>query len=93
MGQGARRILLYRVFYSNMDLVAEKRLDSVREKMKPEQPATMSKENFVKEMAKLYAELDYVHPFYEGNSRTLPRYESFSPSAQRKPGLFSIQKS
>ena len=30
-----------------------------------------SKEGFASRMAKLYAELDYAHPFREGNSRTL----------------------
>ena len=41
----------------------------------------MSQERFGSEFAKLYADLDYLHPFWDGNSRTLRQFtERFARS-------------
>jgi cell filamentation protein len=43
----------------------------------------LSKEQFVERMAKLYGDLDYLHPFKEGNSRTL---RAFTGQLAREAG-------
>lgn len=64
----------YRVYYSKMDKEAYDRLDAVLEKMKPENLRTLDAETLAKELSSNYAELDYIHPFGEGNSRTLREF-------------------
>lgn len=59
------------VAYSRMDDKAQQRLDKALEVAKPEQLRQLDTQAFTAVMAKLYAELDYVHPFSDGNSRTL----------------------
>lgn len=80
----------YTVFYSKMDAAAVKRLDTALEKMRPERLAGMQKRELVKEFSQLYAELDYIHPFYEGNSRTLR--ELFSQCAEEVGFVFDTSK-
>lgn len=59
------------VAYSSMDDAARERLDRVLESAKPDQLRDLQTEEFTAALAKLYVELDYIHPFAEGNSRTL----------------------
>ena len=59
------------VAYSRMDAKAQQRLDKALEVASPEQLRQLDTHAFTAAMATLYAELDYVHPFSDGNSRTL----------------------
>jgi cell filamentation protein len=59
------------VCYSPM---AENDLKELESVLKEAQPARLKKlptKEFGEAISKLYAKLDYIHPFYEGNSRTL----------------------
>lgn len=61
-------------FYSRMDDSSLDRLETV---LKEANPGTLSKlnpEQFVEKISKIYTELDYIHPFVEGNSRTLREF-------------------
>jgi cell filamentation protein len=59
------------VAYSRMDDVAMSRLDKTLEEAKPDVLRGLKTPEFTARLAKIYAELDYVHPFSDGNSRTL----------------------
>ena len=59
------------VAYSGMDADAQKRIDAALTAAHPAKLAKLKTADFVKAFGKLYAELDYVHPFGDGNSRTL----------------------
>ena len=59
------------VAYSRMDDKAQQRLEKALERAVPEQLSQLDTQSFAATMATLYAELDYVHPFPDGNSRTL----------------------
>lgn len=59
------------VAYSRMDDAAKFRLDKVLEGVTPSELRALKTENFTQRIGELYAELDYVHPFLDGNSRTL----------------------
>jgi cell filamentation protein len=59
------------VAYSRMDETAQARLDAVLETVKPADLRGLKTEEFTARLANAYAELDYVHPFSDGNSRTL----------------------
>lgn len=62
------------VAYSSMDEAAQARLDNV---LKGADPAALSKLKpaaFTKAIGTLYAEVDYIHPFSDGNSRTLREF-------------------
>lgn len=62
------------VAYSAMDEKARTRLDDI---LKGADPATFSKlpiQEFTKTIGRLYSELDYIHPFPDGNSRTLREF-------------------
>lgn len=62
------------VAYSPMDKAAQARLDEV---LKGANPASLSKlrtVGFTRAIGKLYAEVDYIHPFSDGNSRTLREF-------------------
>ena len=54
-----------------MDDKAQLRLEKALERTVPEELKQLDTKAFTDAMAKLYAELDYVHPFPDGNSRTL----------------------
>ena len=59
------------VAYSPMDAAAQKQIEAA---LKSADPAALSKlktAEFTEAFGKLYAELDYLHPFTDGNSRTL----------------------
>lgn len=59
------------VAYSRMDVKAQQRMDEVLEAALPEQLRQLDTQAFTSVMSKLYAELDFIHPFSDGNSRTL----------------------
>jgi len=59
------------VAYSRMDDAATVRLDKVLESAKPDELRDLKTPEFTARIAEIYAELDYVHPFSDGNSRTL----------------------
>ena len=59
------------VAYSPMNASARERIDALLLAVKPNELAALMPDAFGKRMAKLYAELDYLHPFSDGNSRTL----------------------
>lgn len=62
--------------YSNMDEQSQKRLDKALEQVDIPKFHEMSDEEFSKTITHLYAELDYIHPFKDGNSRTLREFTS-----------------
>lgn len=64
----------YNVYYSKMDKAAHDRLDTILEKMRPENLRKIDDETLATELSHNYAELDYIHPFKEGNSRTLREF-------------------
>jgi cell filamentation protein len=59
------------IAYSRMDAVATARLDNVLEEAKPEKLRGLKTPEFTARLANIYAEIDYIHPFRDGNSRTL----------------------
>lgn len=62
------------VAYSPMDKATLKQLDKLLERADPSALSQLDTDAFTKEIGKLYAELDYVHPFSDGNSRTLREF-------------------
>lgn len=62
------------VCYSWMNKPDQANLDKALETAKPAQRSKLKKEDFAKRMGDLYAQLDYIHPFKEGNSRTLREF-------------------
>jgi len=48
-----------------------KELEKVLKEAQPSRLKTLPTKEFSEAITKLYAKLDYIHPFYEGNSRTL----------------------
>lgn len=59
------------VFYSQMDGRALQHLDNTLKRADPNKLSSLNTADFTKEIADIYANVDYVHPFREGNSRTL----------------------
>jgi len=59
------------VAYSRMDKAVIARLDSILDGANPAAMRGLKTPEFTAQLAKLYVELDYVHPFSDGNSRTL----------------------
>ena len=59
------------VAYSRMDDAATARLDKALEAANPDELRGLKTPEFTARLATIYAELDYVHPFSDGNSRTL----------------------
>ena len=59
------------VAYSPMDEVAQEQLESILSDVDLDKLRKMDVSEFVEEMGKLYTKLDYIHPFGDGNSRTL----------------------
>jgi hypothetical protein len=54
-----------------MNPAAVERLETVLKDIRPSELSQLSTTEFSIMMAKLYGELDYIHPFPDGNSRTL----------------------
>lgn len=59
------------VAYSSMDDAAKDRLERVLQASPPRLLASLKTAEFTASFGALYAELDYLHPFAEGNSRAL----------------------
>lgn len=59
------------VAYSRMDAAAQQKLDDVLKGADPKTLVTLETKQFTTAMADLYAKLDHIHPFPDGNSRTL----------------------
>jgi cell filamentation protein len=59
------------VAYSRMDEAATARLDKALANANPDELRGLKTPEFTARLAKVYAEVDYVHPFSDGNSRTL----------------------
>ena len=64
----------FHVAYSSMDKAAQARLDKALESAEPNQLRNLNIADFTARVGKLYAELDYLHPFNDGNSRTLREF-------------------
>ncbi len=61
----------YHVYYAPRREIEPKLQRVLRELKGPEGFRGLSIDQFSERMAKLYGDLDYIHPFREGNSRTL----------------------
>jgi len=61
----------YDVVYSLMDAKAVQQIDKVLLDANPAELSKLSVPEFAQKMADIYANLDYLHPFDDGNSRTL----------------------
>ena len=59
------------VAYSRMDDKAQQRMDDALKIANPKQLRQLDIDAFIDTMVRLYTELDYIHPFSDGNSRTL----------------------
>ena len=62
------------VAYSPMDEAAQTRLDKALKAMNLAVLIKLKTAEFTQAIGKLYAELDYIHPFSDGNSRTLREF-------------------
>ncbi|MFG1298007.1 Fic family protein [Xanthobacter sp. V13C-7B] len=62
------------VAYSRMDDEAKARLDKTLAAINPLELAKLEAPEFTKALAKIYTDLDYIHPFSDGNSRTLREF-------------------
>ena len=75
------------VAYSKMDDAAQRRLETALRKVDVEKIGMLDRNGFASTIGQLYAELDYIHPFPDGNSRTL---RSFTAQLAEKVG-YSIE--
>lgn len=64
------------VAYSKMDDAAIHRLEQVLARHSVDSLAQLPPKEFGAAFSKIYSELDYVHPFLDGNSRTLRSFTS-----------------
>lgn len=71
------------VTYSKMDEAAQQRLETTLAQVQPDQLEQLNPKEFAHAISKLYSELDYIHPFLDGNSRTL---RSFTAQLAEKAG-------
>ena len=62
------------VAYSSMDQEVQDRLTQLLKGTNPNELAKLDTAEFIKTIGKLYSELDYIHPFSDGNSRTLREF-------------------
>lgn len=62
------------VSYSRMDAAAIHMLRETLERADPERLSKLDTISFTKEISSIYTWLDYIHPFPEGNSRTLREF-------------------
>jgi cell filamentation protein len=95
------------VAYSRMDEIAQGRLEKTLEGAKPDKLRDLKTAEFTTSIANLYTELDYAHPFKDGNSRTLRTFtkqlaneagyeldwESFARSAAGRDLLYMARDS
>jgi cell filamentation protein len=66
-----------------MDEAAQRRLETTLAQVQPDQLAQLSPKEFAHAISKLYSEFDYIHPFLDGNSRTL---RSFTAQLAERAG-------
>jgi cell filamentation protein len=71
------------VAYSKMDEAAQWRLETTLAQVQLDQLEQLNPKEFAHAISKLYSELDYIHPFLDGNSRTL---RSFTAQLAEKAG-------
>ncbi|WP_426117316.1 Fic/DOC family protein [Massilia sp. PWRC2] len=71
------------VAYSKMDEAAQRRLETTLAQVEPDLLGQLNPQEFAHTISKLYSELDYIHPFPDGNSRTL---RSFTAELAEKAG-------
>lgn len=62
------------VAYSPMNKEAQTRIDDVLKQANPVALGKLKTADFAQAIGKLYTELDYIHPFPDGNSRTLREF-------------------
>lgn len=62
------------VAYSPMDTEARNRLEEVLKRADPAALSKLSPQEFTSSIGRLYTALDYIHPFPDGNSRTLREF-------------------
>jgi cell filamentation protein len=62
------------IAYSPMDKAARKRLDEVLKEANPAKLSKLKTAEFTRVIGQLYTEIDYIHPFRDGNSRTLREF-------------------
>jgi cell filamentation protein len=74
----------FHVAYSRMDDAAIARIDKALEGAKPDQLRGLNTAEFTIRLAQIYTELDYAHPFSDGNSRTL---RSFTKQLAEESGF------
>lgn len=76
----------YLVRYAPMrgELDADTRINAVISDIHPSKLLGLSVEAFAERMAKTYGQLDHIHPFKEGNSRTL---RAFTAQVAREAGF------
>jgi Protein involved in cell division len=59
------------VVYSSMNDESMEELETILAKADPKCLRDLGTEDFIKEISEIYSQLDYIHPFEDGNSRTL----------------------
>lgn len=64
------------VVYSQMDEKTVQAADKMLQSIKVDELAKLTRQEFGEAMAGLYADLDFLHPFIDGNSRTLRAFIS-----------------
>ncbi|MBT2786752.1 MULTISPECIES: Fic family protein [unclassified Halomonas] len=62
------------VAYSSMDKAAQVRLNEVLEGANLTELSSLETNQFTQAIGRLYVEVDYIHPFADGNSRTLREF-------------------
>jgi cell filamentation protein len=62
------------VAYSPMDKAARARLDKVLQSANPAKLSRLKTGEFTQAIAQIYAQADYIHPFRDGNSRSLREF-------------------
>jgi len=64
------------IYYSSMDTENVKRLETILKNISIEKALKLPEDEFKLEMGVLYAKIDQIHPFHDGNSRTLREFTS-----------------
>ena len=67
---------IHPIYYSSMNTENIKKLETILKSTSLEQMSKLPEDKFKYEMAVLYAKLDQIHPFNDGNSRTLREFTS-----------------
>ncbi|WP_158554862.1 Fic family protein [Methylovirgula sp. 4M-Z18] len=65
---------IFCIAYSDMGRDARRHLETFLEAANPDTLKTLKTADFTKAMGDLYSRLDYIHPFRDGNSRTLREF-------------------